>query len=73
MVVFQLNNIELHQADCFDVMNDLIKQNVKVDAIICDPPYLINQANWDKEFNMPLAINLCYDLLKDNGNLILFQ
>lgn len=68
-----MNNIELHQADCFDVMNDLIKQNVKVDAIICDPPYLINQANWDKEFNMPLAINLCYDLLKDNGNLILFQ
>lgn len=66
-------DIELHQADCFDVMNDLIKQNVKVDAIICDPPYLINQANWDKEFNMSLAIDLCYDLLKDNGNLILFQ
>ena len=65
--------IKLYQADCFDVMNDLIKQNVKVDAIICDPPYLINQADWDKEFNMSLAIDLCYDLLKDNGNLILFQ
>ena len=66
-------DIELYQADCFEVMNDLIKENIKVDAIICDPPYLINQANWDKEFNMSLAIDLCYDLLKDNGNLILFQ
>ena len=66
-------DIELYQADCFDVMNDLIKQNVKVDAIICDPPYLIKQADWDKEFNMSLAVDLCYDLLKDNGNLILFQ
>lgn len=66
-------DIKLYQADCFDVMNDLIKQNVKVDAIICDPPYLIKQADWDKEFNIPLAIDLCYDLLKDNGNLILFQ
>lgn len=66
-------DIELYQDDCFDVMNDLVKQNVKVDAIICDPPYLINQADWDKEFNMSLAIDLCYDLLKDNGNLILFQ
>ena len=37
------------------------------------PPYIINYADWDKEFNMPLAIDLCYELLKDNGNLILFQ
>ena len=54
-------------------MKQLIDEGIKVDAIICDPPYVINYTDWDREFNMPLAIELCYDLLKDNGNLILFQ
>ena len=54
-------------------MHQLVDRNVKVDAIICDPPYLINYTDWDKEFDMPLAIDLSYELLKDNGNLILFQ
>lgn len=59
--------------DCFSIMENLIGEGVKVDAIITDPPYVINYADWDKEFNMPLAIDLCYQLLKENGNLILFQ
>ena len=65
--------IKLYNDDCFKIMKQLKEENVKVDAIICDPPYVINYADWDKDFNMPLAIDLCYDLLKDNGNLILFQ
>lgn len=54
-------------------MQLLLEQSIKVDAIITDPPYVINYADWDKEFNIPLAIDLCYQLLKENGNLILFQ
>ena len=65
--------IKLYNDDCFKIMKQLKEENIKVDAIICDPPYVINSADWDKEFNIPLAIDLCYDLLKDNGNLILFQ
>lgn len=65
--------IKLYNDDCFKIMKQLKEENVKVDAIICDPPYAINYADWDKEFNMSLAIDLCYDLLKDDGNLILFQ
>ena len=65
--------IKLYNDDCFKVMQQLIDQNIKVDAIIVDPPYIINYTDWDKEFNMPLAIDLCYILLKDNGNLIMFQ
>lgn len=67
------NMIRLYNDDCFTVMKQLKEEGIKVDAIICDPPYIINYAEWDKEFNMPLAIELCYDLLKDDGNLILFQ
>lgn len=54
-------------------MQELANDGVKVDTIITDPPYLINYDSWDKEFNMPLAVELCYELLKDSGNLILFQ
>ena len=58
--------IKLYNDDCFKIMQQLIDQNIKVDAIIVDPPYIINYTDWDKEFNMPLAIDLCYKLLKDN-------
>lgn len=64
---------KLYNDDCFIVMQKLIDEGIKVDAIICDPPYVINYADWDKEFNMPLVIDMMYQLLKDNGNLILFQ
>lgn len=66
-------NYSIYHDDCFKIMQQLVDDNVLVDAIICDPPYLINYTDWDKEFNMPLAIDLCYQLLKENGNLILFQ
>lgn len=66
-------SFKLYNDDCFKIMQELINNNVKVDAIIVDPPYIINYDEWDKEFNMPLAIDLCYQLLKDNGNLVMFQ
>ena len=66
-----MKDVELYNDDCFNIMKKLIADGIKVDAIICDPPYLINYADWDREFNMPLAIDLCYEML--NGNLILFQ
>lgn len=68
-----MKDIELYYDDCFEIMKKLIVDGRKVDAIICDPPYLINYADWDREFNMPLAIDLCYEIIKENGNIILFQ
>ena len=29
----------LYQGDCLEVMDTLIKEGIKVDAIITDPPY----------------------------------
>lgn len=63
-------NYKIYNDDCFKIMQQLIDDGVTVNAIICDPPYVINYADWDKEFNMPLVIKLCYQLLKENGNLI---
>ena len=35
-------DIKLIQGDCLEVMNKLIEQKIKVDAIITDPPYGMN-------------------------------
>ena len=31
--------INLYNGDCLEVMDTLIKEGIKVDAIITDPPY----------------------------------
>ena len=33
------NNINLYHGDCLTIMDELISNNIIVDAIICDPPY----------------------------------
>lgn len=68
-----MNNIIL--GDCFIEMEKLISEDVKVDTIVCDPPYNIafEGNEWDKDFNISLAIDLCSKLIKENGNIILFQ
>ena len=50
--------IKLYQGDCLEIMKDLIASNIKVEAIICDPPYNIKQANWDNSFDIEKAILL---------------
>ncbi len=65
--------IDLRYGDCLDVMKDLIASNIKIEAVICDPPYNIKQANWDNNFNIEKAILLFKELLTPNANIILFQ
>ena len=38
-----MNNINLHNGDCIKIMQSLIEQNIKVDAVITDPPYNISR------------------------------
>lgn len=63
----------IHNGDCFLIMEELIRQKIQVGAIICDPPYNIDIADWDKNFDIEKALKLCYQLLKNNGNIIIFQ
>lgn len=64
---------ELYLDDCFKKMEQLISEGRQVDAIICDVPYNIGIADWDKSFDIERALKLCYQLLKENGNIIIFQ
>ena len=40
-------NYKLYQGDCLDIMDKLIEEGVKVDAIITDPPYGTTVCKWD--------------------------
>ena len=64
-----MSKIELYNEDCFDVFARL----PQVDAIIADIPYNINYTEWDKEFDVARAIQNCFKLLKENGNIIIFN
>ena len=38
----------MYKGDCLDVMDYLIEQGIKVDAIITDPPYAVTGYSWDQ-------------------------
>lgn len=42
-----MSNIKLYNGDCLEVMNNLIQQGIKVDAIITDIPYGTTHCKWD--------------------------
>lgn len=63
--------IQLLHGDCLEVMK-VIPDN-SIDCIITDPPYNINQAQWDNEFPIDFAIKECARIIKPSGNIILFQ
>ena len=88
--LFQKESVQLLQGDCINVMTSLIKDKVKVDAIITDPPYNISKENnfstmknakrqgvdfgeWDKGFDLFAWIDVADKLLKDGGNIIIFN
>ena len=70
-------NIKLYQGDCLEVMDKLIQEGVKVDAIITDPPYGVSyQSNFRKQKFEKLKndhevqaewIHKAETLLKDGG------
>lgn len=66
-----MSDIKLYQGDCIEIMKEIPDNSI--DCIITDPPYNINQARWDNEFPIGLAIKECARIIKSNGNIILFQ
>jgi len=67
-----MDKIKLYNGDCLEVMDELIKQGVKVDAIIVDIPYGTTACKWDSVIDfkeMWLRLN---KLIKPNGAIVLF-
>ena len=64
--------IRLINDDCLQAMDNLIKEGITVDAIICDPPYGTTACKWDSIIpfdEMWLRLN---KLIKPNGAIVLF-
>ena len=64
------NRYELYQGDCLEVMDKLIKQNVKVDAIITDPPYGTTACKWDSVIPIDKMWERVNKLIKLNGAIV---
>ena len=62
----------MYHGDCLDIMNELIKHNIKVDAIITDPPYGTTQCKWDSIIPFESMWKRINKINKDNGCIALF-
>ena len=62
----------LYNGECTEIMRKLIDENIKVDAIITDPPYGTTSCSWD----VIIPFNTMWDCLKrirkDNSPILIF-
>ena len=66
------DNYEIYKGDCLEVMDKLIEQGVKVDAIITDPPYGTTACKWDSVIPFDEMWKRLNKLIKPNGAIVLF-
>ena len=64
--------MELVHGECLEVMDLLIKEGVKVDAIITDPPYGTTACKWDSVIPFDAMWERLNKLIKLNGAIVLF-
>ena len=64
--------INLYNGDCLEVMDKLIEQGVKVDAIITDPPYGTTACKWDSVIPFDAMWGRLKKLRNDNAPIVLF-
>lgn len=65
-------NYKLYQGDCLEVMDGLIEEGIKFDAIIADPPYGTTACKWDEVIPFDRMWERVNKLIKDNGAICLF-
>lgn len=63
---------KLYKGDCLEIMDQLIEQGIKVDAIITDPPYGTTACKWDSVIPFDEMWERLNKLIKDKRAIILF-
>lgn len=66
-------NNKVINANCFEVMQNMIEEGVKVDAIITDPPYNMTACEWDKQIDLNRFWKLANKICKDDSNILIFS
>jgi len=64
--------MRLINGDCLEEMDKLIDEGVKVDAIICDPPYGTTACKWDSVIPFEPMWKQLNRIIKPNGAIVLF-
>lgn len=67
-----MNKIRLIQGDCFEALDTLINEGVKVDSVITDIPYGITANKWDTPLPLDDMWKKLYKVINDDTNIILF-
>lgn len=65
-------NIKLFNGDCLEVMEQLIKDGIKVDLVLCDLPYGTTRNKWDSCIDLKRLWELYNKIVKENGCIALF-
>ena len=65
-----MKNMELLQGDCLDVMKNI--EDKSVDLVLCDLPYGVMAAEWDKIIDFEKLWTEYKRIVKENGTFILF-
>lgn len=63
---------KLYNGDCLEVMDKLIEEGVKVDAIIADIPYGTTACSWDSVIPFDKMWERLNKLIKPNSAIVLF-
>ena len=63
---------KLYKGDCLKVMDYLIENNYKFDAIITDPPYAVTGFSWDQLIPFDEMWERLLKLIKDDDAIVLF-
>lgn len=63
---------KLYNGDCFEIMDRLIEEGVKVDCILTDPPYGTTACKWDTVIPFDKMWERLNKLIKSNGAIVLF-
>ena len=63
---------KLYKGDCLEVMDKLIKEGIKVDMVLTDPPYGTTACKWDSVIPIDEMWERVNKLIKLNGAVVLF-
>lgn len=72
-MIIDKENYKLYKGDCLEVMDGLIKEGIKFDAIITDIPYGTTSCSWDSIIPLDKMWSRLNKLVNDNSPIILFS
>ena len=72
MINIDTEQYRLYNGDCLEIMDRLIEEGIKVDAIITDPPYGTTACKWDSIIPFNKMWDRLNKLIKPSGAIVLF-